>query len=67
METLLSRSDGVHVRDSIRKPQVNDMITVLGTKPVSDSKADPVQVFIPLVTRDKYLIYNEALPSNSHG
>jgi ABC-type glycerol-3-phosphate transport system substrate-binding protein len=67
MDILLTRTDGVVARDSIRKPQVNDQITVLGTMEVSESKADRIQVFITLVTGDKYLIYNETLPFKSHG
>ena len=67
MEAVLTRSDGVVVSDSIRKPQVNDQISFEGTKEVSDSKADRVQVFITLVTGDKYLIYDQTLPYKSHG
>lgn len=67
MEAVLTRSDGVVVRDSIRKPQVNDLITVEGTREVSDSKADRLQVFITLVTGDKYLVYDETLPYKSSG
>lgn len=67
MEAVLTRSDGVVVSDSIRKPQVNDQIILEGTREVSDSKADRIQVFITLVTGDKYLIYDETLPFKSHG
>jgi hypothetical protein len=67
METVLTRSDGVLVRDSIRKPQVNDKITIQGTRELSEARADHLQVFITLVTGDKYLIYNETLPYKSSG
>jgi hypothetical protein len=67
MEAVLTRSDGVVVSDSIRKPQVNDQIILEGTREVSDLKADRVQVLITLVTGDKYLIYDETLPFKSHG
>ena len=67
MEAVLTRSDGVVKSDSIRKPQVNYQITLEGTWEVSLSRADRLQVFITLVTGNRYLIYDERLPYKSHG
>ncbi|HMZ30988.1 MAG TPA: hypothetical protein PK272_06205 [Methanoregulaceae archaeon] len=67
MDTLLTRSDGVVMQDSLSRPRVNDHITMVGTKEVSETRADRLQVFITLVTGDKYLIYDQTLPYKSRG
>ncbi|HPS23729.1 MAG TPA: hypothetical protein PLM60_10045 [Methanoregulaceae archaeon] len=67
MDTLLTRSDGVVMQDSLSRPGVNDHITMVGTKEVSETRADRLQVFITLVTGDKYLIYDQTLPYKSRG
>ena len=67
MDTVLTRSDGVVMQDSLPRPRVNDHITMVGTKEVSETRADRLQVFITLVTGDKYLIYDQTLPYKSRG
>ena len=67
MDTLLTRSDGVVMQDSLSRPRVNDHITMVGTKEVSETRADRLQVFITLVTGDNYLIYDQTLPYKSRG
>ena len=67
MDTLLTRSDGVVMQDSLSRPRVNDQITMIGSKEVSEMRADRLQVFITLVTGDKYLIYDQTLPYKSRG
>ncbi len=67
MDTVLTRSDGVVMQDSLPRPRVNDQITMIGSKEVSEMRADRLQVFITLVTGDKYLIYDQTLPYKSRG
>jgi hypothetical protein len=71
LEFVITRSDGVVVRDSLGypgpRPQVNNQMTLEGTREVSDSKADRVQVFVTYNNGDKYLLFDQVMPFRSRG
>lgn len=71
LEYIITRSDGVVVRDSLGypgpRPQVNDQLTLEGTREVSDARADRVQVIVTLNNGDRYLIFDEVMPFRSRG
>ncbi len=53
MDVVVSRSDGRIVTGSLYKPQVNDYLELEGTR-----GTDNVEVFINLITGDRYRVYN---------
>ena len=71
LEFVLTRSDGLVLRDSLGypgpRPLVNDRMTLEGTREVSDSRADRVQVFVTYNNGDKYLLFNQVMPFRSRG
>jgi len=60
MDVVVTRSDGVVLKDTILRPRVNDIIEIEGT-----TGTDRVQVFITLITKDPpsgpYLIFDEQM------
>ena len=71
LEFVITRSDGLVLRDSLGypgpRPQVNNQMTLEGTREVSDSKADRVQVFVTYNNGDKYLLFDQVMPFRSRG
>lgn len=61
MDVVVSRSDGRIVTGSLPKPQVNDQLDLEGTR-----GTDRVEVFINLITGDRYRVYDQALPFRSY-
>ena len=71
MEFVLTRSDGLILRESLGypgpRPLVNDKMTLEGTREVSDSRADRVQVFVTYNNGDTYLLFDQVMPFRSRG
>ncbi|MDI9634035.1 MAG: hypothetical protein QFX32_08300 [Methanolinea sp.] len=61
MDVVVSRSDGQVVTGSLQRPSVNSQLELEGTR-----GTDRVEVFINLVTGDRYRVYNQALPFRSY-
>lgn len=61
MDVVISRSDGQVVTGSLAKPRVNDQLDLEGTR-----GTDRVEVFINLITGDRYRVYDQALPFRSY-
>ena len=61
MDAVVSRSDGQVVTGSLAKPQVNSQLELEGTR-----GTDRVEVFINLITGDRYRVYDQALPFRSY-
>lgn len=61
MDVVVSRSDGQIVTGSLYKPKVNDQLDLEGTR-----GTDRVEVFINLITGDRYRVYDQAHPFRSY-
>ncbi|MCQ8894155.1 MAG: hypothetical protein NQU46_05940 [Methanolinea sp.] len=61
MDVIVTRSDGQVVSQSLARPQVNSQVELEGTR-----GTDRVEVFITLVTGDRYKVYDQALPFRSY-
>jgi len=60
VDVVVSRSDGQVVTGSLERPQVNSQLELEGTR-----GTDRVEIFINLITGDRYRVYDQALPFRS--
>jgi len=61
VDVVVSRSDGQVVTGSLERPQVNSQLELEGTR-----GTDRVEIFINLITGDRYRVYDQALPFRSY-